>query len=49
MEDLVRDGTLDPEDAATARGLSDWALPDIGTRLGSASDAPHAMREEKDR
>ncbi|MFD8754676.1 type II toxin-antitoxin system Phd/YefM family antitoxin [Kitasatospora sp. NPDC059577] len=46
LEDLARDGTLDPENAATARGLSDWALPDIGTRLGSASDALHAMREE---
>ncbi|MFI8457731.1 type II toxin-antitoxin system Phd/YefM family antitoxin [Kitasatospora sp. NPDC101447] len=49
LEDLVRDGTIDPENAATARGLADWTIPEIGARLGSAADALHAMREEEDR
>ncbi|MFG2904854.1 type II toxin-antitoxin system Phd/YefM family antitoxin [Kitasatospora sp. NPDC048286] len=49
LEDLVRDGTIDPENAATARGLADWPLPEPDTGLGSASEALLAMREEEDR
>ncbi|MEU3570436.1 type II toxin-antitoxin system prevent-host-death family antitoxin [Kitasatospora sp. NPDC036755] len=49
LEDLVRDGTIDPENAATARGLADWPLPEAGVELGSASEALIAMREEEDR
>ncbi|MEV7021833.1 type II toxin-antitoxin system prevent-host-death family antitoxin [Kitasatospora sp. NPDC093558] len=49
LEDLVRDGTIDPENAATARGLADWQPPAVGTPLGLAADALHAMREEEDR
>ncbi|MEU9045887.1 MULTISPECIES: type II toxin-antitoxin system prevent-host-death family antitoxin [unclassified Kitasatospora] len=49
LEDLVRDGTIDPENAATARGLADWSPPVLDVRLGSAADALHAMREEQDR
>ncbi|MFJ7909939.1 hypothetical protein [Kitasatospora sp. NPDC096204] len=50
LADLVRDGTLGPENAATARGLADWAQPGggtgRGTGLGSASEALLARREE---
>ncbi|MFE7590349.1 type II toxin-antitoxin system Phd/YefM family antitoxin [Kitasatospora sp. NPDC057512] len=52
-EGLVHDGTVAPENAATARGLADWTIPEpvtgLGTGLGSASDALLAMREEEDR
>ncbi|HJD84238.1 type II toxin-antitoxin system Phd/YefM family antitoxin [Kitasatospora aureofaciens] len=49
LEDLVRDGTIDPENAATARGLADWTPPTVDVRLPSASEALHRMREEEDR
>ncbi|MGW2867689.1 type II toxin-antitoxin system Phd/YefM family antitoxin [Kitasatospora sp. NPDC001225] len=48
-EGLVHDGTVAPENAATARGLADWTFPEPGTGLRSASDALLTMREEKDR
>ncbi|MFB7127409.1 type II toxin-antitoxin system Phd/YefM family antitoxin [Kitasatospora sp. NPDC056273] len=47
LEDLVRDGTITPENAATARGLAEWTLPESGAGLASAADALHAMREEE--
>ncbi|MFJ6616117.1 hypothetical protein ACIQOW_00845 [Kitasatospora sp. NPDC091335] len=47
-EGLVRDGTIDPENAATARGLADWPLPGAGAGLGSAAGALLAMRGEED-
>ncbi|MFJ9695455.1 type II toxin-antitoxin system Phd/YefM family antitoxin [Kitasatospora sp. NPDC101183] len=49
LEALVRDGTVAPENAATARGLADWTPPPVGIRLDSAADALHAMREEEGR
>ncbi|MEV6103346.1 type II toxin-antitoxin system prevent-host-death family antitoxin [Streptomyces sp. NPDC051940] len=49
MEDLVRTGTVDAENAAAARGLADWqplAARDTPARL---SDVLLAMREEEER
>ncbi|MET8546518.1 hypothetical protein ABZW03_38775 [Kitasatospora sp. NPDC004799] len=50
-ENLVRDGSLTPENAATARGLADWPLPspEGGAALGSASAALLALREKNHR
>jgi prevent-host-death family protein len=51
MEDLVRTETVDPVNAAAARGLADWQPPDV-TGFSPAlplSEALHAMREEEDR
>ncbi|MFJ6380600.1 type II toxin-antitoxin system Phd/YefM family antitoxin [Kitasatospora sp. NPDC092039] len=49
LEGLIRDDTITPENAVTARGLADGSLPTVGTGLASAADALHAMREEEDR
>ncbi|MFG3228582.1 type II toxin-antitoxin system Phd/YefM family antitoxin [Kitasatospora sp. NPDC048194] len=49
LEDLVRDGTIDPENAAGARGLADRTPPVLDVPLPSAAEALHAMREEEDR
>lgn len=50
MEDLIRTGTVDPDNAAHARGLGDWkplpATPGAPSRL---SDVLLQMREEEDR
>ncbi|MBD0673373.1 hypothetical protein [Streptomyces sp. CBMA156] len=48
-EDLLRDGTIAPENAATATGLADWTLPGAAAGLGPAADALLAMRGEEDR
>ncbi|MFD7451420.1 type II toxin-antitoxin system Phd/YefM family antitoxin [Kitasatospora sp. NPDC059827] len=49
LEGLVRDGTLDPENAATARGVADWTPSSIAVRLPSATEALHGMRDEEGR
>ncbi len=49
LEDLVRDGTIDPENAATARGLSDWTPPAPPAGLSSPTEALQAMRDEEER
>ncbi len=49
LEDLVRDGTIDPENAATARGLSEWTPPPAAPGLASPTEALRTMREEEDR
>ncbi|MET9495086.1 type II toxin-antitoxin system prevent-host-death family antitoxin [Streptomyces sp. NPDC006552] len=50
MEDLVRTGTVDPGNAASAPGLGDWqplpARPDAPAKL---SEVLLKMREEEDR
>lgn len=50
MEDLVRTGTVDPDNAASARGLGDWepldARPGAPSKL---SEVLLQMREEEDR
>ncbi|GAB2923088.1 hypothetical protein GCM10022245_65140 [Streptomyces mayteni] len=50
MEDLVRTGTVDPENARQARGLGDWqplpARPGPPSRL---SEVLMELREEEDR
>jgi hypothetical protein len=50
MEDLVRTGTVDPDNAASARGLGDWQpLPARPGASSQLSDVLLAMREEEDR
>ncbi|MFF2076451.1 type II toxin-antitoxin system Phd/YefM family antitoxin [Kitasatospora sp. NPDC058162] len=49
LEELVRTGSIDPENAATARGLADWDPPATDIQLPSATEALHKMREEEDR
>jgi prevent-host-death family protein len=49
MEDLVRTGTVDPENAANARGLADWEPPAAPPGLPSASAALIELRDEEDR
>jgi prevent-host-death family protein len=50
MEDLVRTGTVDPDNVASARGLGDWeplaARPGASSKL---SEVLLRMREEEDR
>lgn len=50
MEDLVRTGTVDPDNAESARGLGDWQ-PLPGRHGGPArlSDVLHQLREEENR
>ncbi|MFF1418819.1 type II toxin-antitoxin system Phd/YefM family antitoxin [Streptomyces sp. NPDC058280] len=50
MEDLVRTGTVDPENAESARGLGDWQpLPAGPVTSAGLSEVLLAMREEEDR
>jgi antitoxin (DNA-binding transcriptional repressor) of toxin-antitoxin stability system len=49
MEDLIRTGTIDVENAAQARGLADWEPPAPPVGLPSPSEALHALRQEEDR
>ncbi|MFE2427234.1 type II toxin-antitoxin system Phd/YefM family antitoxin [Streptomyces sp. NPDC059373] len=49
MEDLIRTGTVDPENAAEARGLADWEPPVPPPGMASPADALIALREEEDR
>ncbi|WP_280722235.1 type II toxin-antitoxin system prevent-host-death family antitoxin [Kitasatospora sp. MAA4] len=49
LEDLVKDGTIDPENAATARGLADWVPPAAPAGLASPSEALQTMRDEEER
>ncbi|MFB9369467.1 type II toxin-antitoxin system Phd/YefM family antitoxin [Kitasatospora albolonga] len=48
LEDLVRDGTVDPENAATATGLAHWEPPVAPEGLASPGSALAAMREEEE-
>ncbi|MBV9025330.1 MAG: type II toxin-antitoxin system prevent-host-death family antitoxin [Streptomycetaceae bacterium] len=48
-EDLIRTGTVDPENAAQARGLADWVPPVAPVGLSSPSEALHALRQEEER
>lgn len=47
LEELVRTGSIDSENAATARGLADWDPPTTGLRLQSATEALHRVRAEE--
>ncbi|MFE0176563.1 hypothetical protein ACFWZ2_30025 [Streptomyces sp. NPDC059002] len=50
MEDLVRTGTVEPGNAASARGLGDWEP--LAARPGAPSKRSEVllqMREEEDR
>lgn len=49
MEDLIRTGTVDPDNATRARGLADWEPPTPPVGLASPSEALHALRQEEDR
>ncbi|MFD5425038.1 type II toxin-antitoxin system Phd/YefM family antitoxin [Streptomyces sp. NPDC127084] len=50
MEDLIRTGTVDPDNAASARGLADWEpLPARSTEPSKLSEVLLRMREEEDR
>ncbi|MFE9396006.1 type II toxin-antitoxin system Phd/YefM family antitoxin [Streptomyces flavidovirens] len=50
MEDLVRTGSVDPENAESARGLGDWQpLPPRTGHPARLSEVLLAMREEEDR
>jgi prevent-host-death family protein len=49
LEDLIRTGTVDPDNAAHAGGLADWEPPATPPGLASPSEALHALRDEEDR
>jgi prevent-host-death family protein len=49
LEELVRDGTIDTENAATATGLAGWTPAAAPGDLPSASDALLAIRDEEER
>ncbi|WP_338677113.1 type II toxin-antitoxin system prevent-host-death family antitoxin [Streptomyces sp. SCSIO 30461] len=50
LEDLVRTGTVDPDNAASARGLADWEpLTARSAEPSKLSEVLLRMREEEDR
>ncbi|MGP3951140.1 type II toxin-antitoxin system Phd/YefM family antitoxin [Streptomyces sp. 7N604] len=50
MEDLVRTGTVDPDNANQARGLGDWEpLPAKPGKQPRLSEVLHELRAEEDR
>ncbi|MFD9634057.1 type II toxin-antitoxin system Phd/YefM family antitoxin [Streptomyces violascens] len=50
MEDLVRTGTVDPDNAASARGLADWRpLPARPGQPARLSEVLRSLREEEER
>lgn len=50
MEDLIRTGTVDPENAESARGLGDWEpLPARPGQPARLSEVLQELRDEEDR
>ncbi|MFD5031193.1 hypothetical protein ACFVWX_16220 [Streptomyces sp. NPDC058220] len=50
MEDLVRTGTMDLENAESARGLGDWQPLPVGPAPSAGvSEVLLAMRDQEDR
>jgi prevent-host-death family protein len=49
LEDLVRDGTLDPRNVEQARGLGDWEPRERPALARPLSDVLQELRDEEDR